>query len=316
VSRGLDIDDRDRGASGDSTPESGTRVGRAPDGSPADWNPARGDSVDRPRSTAGLTPGTCLDHALSRGLDEPRELLWRDRVVSLTPSEGAALRALGIFRTVALSDLARHQYDGDRAECTRELRRLDRRHFVEAHTLPARHGGRATPVVTLTREGMAFTRRYLVAEEQRLHRGLVQPKEQAHDAALYRIAVVEAERLEARGGSVRRVILDAELKGQLAAMRNRPGGGDPSERTLAAARELYLQVVDGRVQVPDLRLEYEARDGAVARVDLELATEHYKPGQIAAKAAAGFTIYAPPSQTARLTAALQDRGLVGHILSL
>jgi hypothetical protein len=274
------------------------------------------DDRDRARSTADFTPGTRLDHALSRGLDEPRELVWRDRVVRLTPSEGAALRALGIFRTVALSDLARHQYDGDRTECTRELRRLDRRHLVEAHSLPARHGGRAPPVVTLTGDGVALTRRYLVAEGQRLYRGLVRPKEEAHDAALYPIAVAEAERLEARGGSVRRVILDAELKGQLAARRNRPGGGDPAERTLAAARDLHLQVVEGHVQVPDLRLEYESRDGTIARVDLELATEHYKPGQIAAKAAAGFTIYAPPSQTARLTAALQDRGLVGHILSL
>ncbi len=34
------------------------------------------------------------------------------------------------------------------------------------------------------------------------------------------------------------------------------------------------------------------------------------------KAQAGFTIYAPASQTGRLTAALEDRGVVAEIFSL
>jgi hypothetical protein len=74
--------------------------------------------------------------------------------------------------------------------------------------------------------------------------------------------------------------------------------------------------VEGTVQIPDVRLEYETREGTQARVDLELATEHYKPSQIAAKAHAGFTIYAPASQTGRLSAALEDRGILAEILSL
>ena len=75
-------------------------------------------------------------------------------------------------------------------------------------------------------------------------------------------------------------------------------------------------MVDGTIQIPDLRLEYETREGSVARVDLELATEHYKPSQVAAKAQAGFTIYAPASQTGRLSAALEERGVIAEILSL
>jgi hypothetical protein len=131
------------------------------------------------------------------------------------------------------------------------------------------------------------------------------------------MAVVETERLAKRGATVRRVILDAELKGQLAAARNAPGGpDDTAARTLSAADALHLAVVDGRVQVPDLRLEYETREGTIARVDLELATEHYRPEQVAAKVQAGFTIYAPASQTGRLSSALHDRGLVADILSL
>ena len=231
-------------------------------------------------------------------------------------SESATLRTLGTFRTVAVSDLATHRYEGDRARCLSELRQLERKQWIQTRTLPGRRGGRATPVVTLTRDGHAFARQHLSSDGQRLHWGLVRPREQEHDAAIYRMAVTEAERLAKTGATVTRVVLDAELKGQLAATRNRPAPDDRASRTHAAAQALHLSVVDGRVQIPDLRLEYETREGEVGRVDLELATEHYRPGQVAAKAQAGFTIYAASTQTGRLAAALQDRGLVASILSL
>ena len=69
------------------------------------------------------------------------------------------------------------------------LDRRPERRFVETRTLAGRHGGRALPVVTLTREGHAFTRQHLASGIQRYHYGLVRPKEQAHDAALYRMAL-------------------------------------------------------------------------------------------------------------------------------
>ena len=77
-----------------------------------------------------------------------------------------------------------------------------------------------------------------------------------------------------------------------------------------------LRIVDDTIQIPDLRLEYETPAGDVGRVDLELATEHYKPSQLAAKAQAGFTIYAPASQAGRITAALDERSITAEILSL
>ena len=64
-------------------------------------------------------------------------------------------------------------------------------------------------------------------------------------------------------------------------------------RTEAAARALQLRVVDGSVQIPDLRLDNGRARARGRIVDPELATEHYKPGQVAA--AGGFTIYASPS---------------------
>jgi hypothetical protein len=64
-----------------------------------------------------------------------------------------------------------------------------------------------------------------------------------------------------------------------------------------------------------MRVEYDTRERTPARVDLELATEHYKGSQVAAKAV-GFTIYAPASQTDRLSAGIEGRGLITEILSL
>jgi len=43
-------------------------------------------------------------------------------------------------------------------------------------------------------------------------------------------------------------------------------------------------------QIPDLRIEYEGRDGDMARVDLELATEHYRGSNLAEKVRAGFSL--------------------------
>ena len=53
-----------------------------------------------------------------------------------------------------------------------------------------------------------------------------------------------------------------------------------------------LRVVRGTIPVPDLRIEYETADGEPARLDLELATEHYRFRNIAQKVRAGFSIYA------------------------
>jgi hypothetical protein len=317
VSRDIDSRDDEREAEPTGPGRSGHSASTPTSSAAADapLHDGRGGPSD-PRDRSDH-PANTLDRVLSRGHDREERVVWRDRVVTLSPSESGTLRTLGAFRTVALTDLARHHYGGSRGQCDRDLRRLQRHRFIEARTLPAPRGGRGTPVITLTREGHAFTHRYLAVEGQRTHWGLVRPKEQAHDAALYRMAIAETERLAKRGATVRRVILDAELKGQLAAARYTSGSpADTASRTLSAAADLHLSVVDGRVQIPDLRLEYETREGTIARVDLELATEHYRPDQVAAKVQAGFTIYAPASQTERLSSALHDRGIVAEILSL
>ena len=50
--------------------------------------------------------------------------------------------------------------------------------------------------------------------------------------------------------------------------------------------------VDGHVQFPDVRIEYETTATAVARSqDVEVMTPHYRGAHAAAKVAAGFARY-------------------------
>ena len=72
----------------------------------------------------------------------------------------------------------------------------------------------------------------------------------------------------------------------------------------------------GKIPVPDLRIEYETPDQETARVDLELATEHYRFRNIAQKVRAGFSIYARAQDVSNLRRVLDQRELTAEILSL
>jgi hypothetical protein len=270
------------------------------------------------------------------------------------------LNTLGTFRTVTVEDLARFAYDGKRGEMDTDLKHLEREGLVQRSRIAGATSGdraRMQAVVALSREGHALVCAAPESIDQTLHWGFVKPQERAHDAAIYRLYQAEASRITHAGGAIRRVILDAELKGWVASDRNRhsdhlghsdanrhlnpnrrndaDGPNDRNSHTdandrkdmdrhaempqysrVAAVADAYnLRVVDGTIQIPDLRIEYDTAEGDRCHVDLELATAHYKPGQIAAKARAGFVIYAPSSQTTRLRAVLEERGLIAEILA-
>ena len=71
-----------------------------------------------------------------------------------------------------------------------------------------------------------------------------------------------------------------------------------------------------KIPVPDLRIEYETRDGELALVDLELVTRHYGGGYAAGKVRAGFSLYTPHGEAGRLRRVLGARGMTADILSL
>ena len=91
------------------------------------------------------------------------------------------------------------------------------------------------------------------------------------------------------------VILDFELKKKAYAPLARARASSLAEfrrKQAEIARANGLSVIRGKIRLPDLRIEYETASGESARVDLELATEHYRGDHMAAKEGAGFKIYA------------------------
>jgi hypothetical protein len=124
----------------------------------------------------------------------------------------------------------------------------------------------------------------------------VKPRELAHDVQIYRAYQIERARLEADGSRVIRVMLDYELKREYQAFLNRPDR--PAESTLETDRQAFaeahkLPVVDGHLEIPDLRLEIERPDGTHDVRDIEVVTAHYSRSQIAGKVKAGFALYRP-----------------------
>jgi hypothetical protein len=89
-----------------------------------------------------------------------------------------------------------------------------------------------------------------------------------------------------------------------------------ARRQADVARQNRLVVIEGKIVLPDLRIEYETAAGERAHVDLELATEHYHTGSLQAKAAAGFKMYAAEGSAARLSKALEEREITAEIFSL
>ena len=120
-----------------------------------------------------------------------------------------------------------------------------------------------------------------------------------------------------RSGRPLRVVLDYELKKHLSRDLAMRGKSRPSDHDLdAIAEKLGLQVVQGKIPVPDVRIEYESRNGEPARVDLELATVHYRGQGLSEKVRAGFSIYAHEGDISKLRKILDQRELTAEILSL
>lgn len=250
---------------------------------------------------------------------ERTEILDRDRSYSLRPSEIYTLTEVGKFRVLAVEDLAKHAYAGDRSRLDSDLRNLIQQRLAE------RRGSsvlkkKSRQVLTLTKEGKRLIRRHgFVLDDQAIYSGFVKPKEADHDAALYRLYHKAAEEIERLGGKVLRVQLDYELKEKLyrrLGQAQARGKGHTQPNKEALAHQLQLPVVHGKVSFPDLRIEYANQEMEISRVDLELATGHYHAGHLAEKASAGFQIYARPEDAAGLRRVRDEREIMTAILSL
>jgi hypothetical protein len=249
--------------------------------------------------------------------DSPRAYHLRAREYLLRDSEIHTLAEVGRFRVVAPHDLAKHGYAGDSARMERDIRRLKEQSLLSDKSLEI-SGKKALRVVTLTKQGVKLLRgTNRLPDEQEIYHGLRKPIEAKHDADLYRLYQKAAARIERVGGKPLRIVLDYELKRDL----NRdltafgPQKYDTDAKRLIADNH-HLPVVNGKVQIPDLRIEYENAHGELERIDAELATRHYRPQGLAAKAKAGFSLYSHPEDASRLRRILNDQDLTAGILSL
>ena len=236
----------------------------------------------------------------------------RDHAYPLRESETRTLIELGRFRVVAAEDLAIHAYRGQLDRMRDDIRNLARHGLVHQGRFEGSNAS-SRGLLTLTKSARKLLcSNRLVPHEQTLYYGFVKPRETNHDADIYRLYQKEAARIEAAGGKNLRVVLDFELKKKL----NLDFATFGTESREQVALWHGLRVVNGKIPVPDLRIEYETREGESGRVDLELATEHYRPRQLAEKVRAGFSIYAHSGEADRLRRVLDQRDLTAEILSL
>ena len=159
---------------------------------------------------------------------------------------------IGKFRTIAVADLARHRYPKEPGTLRQDLLNLKAQKLVCQRRVTAGKGQEKLSVLVLTREGKHLVQQeYRAAHGQSFYAGLVKPREVAHDAAIYRMYQVEAAEIEKRGGSVRRIVLDYELKKNvykpLAKARNLPPL-EYAKRQTEVAADNRLKVIDGRVR--------------------------------------------------------------------
>ena len=165
-------------------------------------------------------------------------------------------------------------------------------------------GRERTTLVTLTDRGRAMLDESRVRRSdepaQVFYAGIVKVRELAHDARVHQAYVVACERVAGRGGRVRRVVLEQEMKRDYQVFlqgpnRGRRGAtGHPqrgADEIARWAQERQLPVDDGHVQFQDVRLECEMPDGRRAYEDVEVMTPHYRGAHAAAKVRAGFTRY-------------------------
>ena len=204
----------------------------------------------------------------------------RDRSYRLNAKEMQLLTTVGKFRTVAAHDLPQPQ-----------LNNLLRSELMDKATVYPRRNGQPLEVLVLTAKGRSLLQsQQPLADRQRYYAKLAKPNEIVHDAAIYRAYLKAKEEIEAKGGTVERVVLDYELKSIINREMNGYAPGTAAQKRKALAEDLDLRIVDDKLPLPDLRVEYTDQEGREQHEDLEVVTRHYKSAHIAGKAAAGFSM--------------------------
>ena len=263
------------------------------------------------------TTGHRREHAARAHDPEARQRLRRSR----TARTRDAVADVGLYRAVSYTDLSDQHFDGHPYATRRSVNHMIRAGLIEEHEATGPEGNTFT-VLTATERGRDAAQRAAVdaghVPEQQTWSGIVKPAELSHDTAVYRAALDERARIEAEGGRVTRVRIDAELKATVATAteKARAEGGDRAadEAKRTAAHDLGLHVVNNdQVLYPDAQLDIEDADGRSGRVNVEMVSDHYHAAAIAEKAGAGFAMHGTSrSATRKIARALARESDAGR----
>ena len=219
-----------------------------------------------------------------------------------------ALTDIGVHGAVSYRDLAETCFGGHPYTTKRAVNGWIDDGLAQETTVKGPNGN-PFKVLTLTPLGVAKAREHAAARGMDLKQEITIPRirdaQAAHDTAVYRACARERERLREQGATVRRIRLDAELKGAIAraseSERRKKGKRAADAARHRMARELGLPVDDdGRVLHPDAQIEYEDAEGRTGRVNVEAVSGDYREPAVRAKAAAGFAMHASGASGAAL----------------
>src|ERR1700730_2608700 len=212
----------------------------------------------------------------------------------IRPEEMKLLTELGRFRVISVRDLTETVYLDQKGRFAHDLQFLRDKDLVSTDYVNARRDGRLQKVerievVTLTRTGLDLVRDSgELSPDQDIYYGLVKRREVEHDSQIYRAYLKDADRIEQLGATDPRVVLDFELKAKVQSAIYHERKVDPDrdleEIRQQVAEQLELPVVDGQIQIPDARIEYELDQGARAAFsDIEVATAAYRAAHLRAR---------------------------------
>ena len=288
-------------------------MGRDQDPRSHDTERSRGDEGERGDLSRGSRGGSDprevlprdLRDVFTRGLALPRgsrrqRVVLRERAYRLSGSDVRLMATVGAFRAVPRHDL---ESPAGRAREARDRQIEHLRSSGLIETRPFGAGRSRTTLVTLTEHGrdlLDAAQDRSLDDRQRFYAGFARRPEITHDAHFHQAYEQAAQAIRERGGHVRRVVLDYELKREYQRFlqernrQKRDSDGKP-DRAADEVREWALEhrlpYEDEHVQFPDVRIEYEDRDGRREIEDLEIVTPHYRGAHAAAKGRSGFQQY-------------------------
>ena len=172
---------------------------------------------------------------------------------SLSDRVEGVVRDVGTFRAVALADIVNCQFDGHPFAARQGIAQAEQRGWIVREQAQG-PTGRPYTVLVATPAGAARAAVLFASTgraDQRVYSGAVKAADVGHEVAVYRAACAAQARLEAEGGRVARIRIDAELKGQVAARAERArqttGRAAAEAARRCAAAELSLPVEHGTV---------------------------------------------------------------------